>query len=70
MKLIEMTSPDVHDFARSEAVAVLPLGSVEQHGPHLAVSTDTVLMAAVAERAAEILAHEIVLCPNRGATFS
>jgi creatinine amidohydrolase len=33
----------------AETVAVLPLGSIEQHGPHLPVSTDYVIAASVAE---------------------
>lgn len=33
-------------------VLLLPLGSTEQHGPHLPLDTDTVIAAAVAERAA------------------
>ena len=42
---------------RDGAVAVVPMGSIEQHGPHLPVATDTILVDAVAiagaERAAE-----------------
>jgi len=33
-------------------VLVLPLGSIEQHGPHLPLNTDTVIAEAVAQRAA------------------
>lgn len=33
-------------------VLLLPIGSTEQHGPHLPLDTDTVIAAAVAERAA------------------
>ena len=32
-----------------DALLVVPLGSVEQHGPHLPVATDTVIASAVAE---------------------
>ncbi|MCW2698841.1 MAG: mycofactocin biosynthesis peptidyl-dipeptidase MftE [Blastococcus sp.] len=34
---------------------VVPLGSVEQHGPHLPLNTDTVVAAALAEAAADAL---------------
>jgi len=34
---------------------VVPLGSVEQHGPHLPLSTDTAVAGAVAEAAADAL---------------
>jgi creatinine amidohydrolase len=35
-----------------EALLVVPVGSTEQHGPHLATGTDALIAAAVAERAA------------------
>jgi creatinine amidohydrolase len=34
------------------STAVVPIGSVEQHGPHLPVSTDFTIVSAIAERAA------------------
>ena len=45
-------------------VVVLPLGAIEQHGPHLAVSTDTDIVTMVAMGAEERLSGEIVLCPT------
>jgi creatinine amidohydrolase len=36
-------------------VLLLPLGSTEQHGPHLPLDTDTVIATVVAERAATIM---------------
>jgi len=39
------------------AVALLPIGSTEPHGPHLPLDTDTVLARARARRAAELF-HE------------
>ncbi len=38
--------------SRSGAVLVIPLGSTEQHGPHLPLSTDTAIAVALAERVA------------------
>lgn len=35
----------------------MPVGAVEQHGPHLPLATDTMIAAAVAHRAAERLVH-------------
>jgi creatinine amidohydrolase len=35
-----LTSPEVAAFAAGDPVAVLPLAAVEQHGPHLPLSTD------------------------------
>ncbi|TDE35346.1 mycofactocin biosynthesis peptidyl-dipeptidase MftE [Actinomadura sp. 6K520] len=43
--------PDVGEGA----VVLVPVGSTEQHGPHLPLSTDTVIAEAVAARAAGVL---------------
>ena len=39
----ELTSADIHDAAARDPVAILPVTAVEQHGPHLPVSTDRVI---------------------------
>ena len=36
-----------------DALLVVPVGSTEQHGPHLATGTDALIATAIAERAAE-----------------
>lgn len=49
-----LPSPDVAEAIARNPVAVLPFGSIEQHGAHLPVGTDTMIAellgAAVAER--------------------
>ena len=47
-RLGDQTSPDVG----TRRVLVVPIGSTEQHGPHLPLDTDTVIATEVAERAA------------------
>jgi creatinine amidohydrolase len=47
-----------------QMVALLPLGAIEQHGPHLSVSTDTDLVSEVARRAEARLPDDIFLCPT------
>ncbi|HXO77176.1 MAG TPA: creatininase family protein, partial [Puia sp.] len=47
-----------------EKVVVLPLGAIEQHGPHLAVSTDTDIVTLVAMAAEEMMGDKILLCPT------
>lgn len=51
MKWAELTWPE---FEKADkAVAVLPVGVVEAHGPHLPLGTDALMAMYVAERAAE-----------------
>ncbi len=49
--LTTATSPD--EAARGARVAVLPVGSFEQHGGHLPLITDTVIACLIAKRIAE-----------------
>jgi creatinine amidohydrolase len=49
--LADATSPEV----LKGAVVIVPVGSVEQHGPHLPLDTDTVIAQAVATGVAERL---------------
>lgn len=51
--LAEMTREQIRKAAPS-AIAVLPTASIEQHGPHAPVITDTLLCGTVAQRSAEL----------------
>jgi hypothetical protein len=44
-----------------ETVVIVPIGSTEQHGPHLPVEVDSLLSAEVAARTAEIVIKTSVL---------
>ena len=56
-----MTAPDLRAIAAREgALAILPAGSLEQHGPHLPVITDTASASAAAVAAARLVAAEAV----------
>src|SRR5215469_11232052 len=48
MKLQNMTWQEVAALSR-ECVVVIPTGSLEQHGPHLPLFTDSLIVTAVAE---------------------
>lgn len=48
-RLATSTAPEV---GSSTSILLLPLGSTEQHGPHLPLDTDTRIAVAVAERVA------------------
>lgn len=56
----KLTGPEIRAVtARGDALAVLPIGSLEQHGPHLPVITDTASVSAAAIRAAWLVADEM-----------
>jgi creatinine amidohydrolase len=55
-----MTAPDLRAIAAREgALAILPAGSLEQHGPHLPVITDTASASAAAIAAARLVAIDV-----------
>jgi len=51
--LAELTWEEVRDLDRARTVALLPVGAVEAHGPHLPLGTDVVIAEAMARAAAE-----------------
>ena len=56
--LAEMTREAVRRLA-PDALAVVPTASIEQHGPHLPICTDTLICETVAHRAAEQASGQI-----------
>lgn len=56
------TYPEINDTATEDgSVCVLPIGSIEQHGHHLPVATDSLLVDAIAHGGADRLDTEIPL---------
>ena len=47
-----------------DKVVVLPIGAIEQHGPHLPVSTDTDIVSQIALKTEKQLEKDILLCPT------
>ena len=69
MNWLDLTMPEVAALP-PDTVAVLPLGAVEQHGPHLPVSTDLVAATAAAEAAVSAADVPVVLLPGLAFTKS
>lgn len=63
MKLADSTWPEVDAFGR-EGVVLVPTASLEQHGPHLPLLTDTILATAVAEAVERSLPDQVLLTPT------
>lgn len=60
-RLAEMTWEDVEALCKSgSAVAIVPVGSVEPHGPHLPLDTDTAISETCAKRATERIPNSVV----------
>ncbi len=53
----ELRAPELRDLAAAKAIVVVPVASIEQHGPHLPTMTDTLLGHEVACAACERLAE-------------
>src|SRR5438045_5935873 len=60
----EFTWPEIRDAVAENRVAVLPVGTVEQHGPHLPLVTDVLTATDMSRRAVERLPRESVLLPS------
>ena len=59
----EMTRAEFKEMLPQVGVAVVPVGSTEQHGPHLPMGTDMASVLYVARRAAERLHPRVVVTP-------
>jgi hypothetical protein len=53
--LVLVYSPSTEGNRRHEPNRIVPVGSIEQHGPHLAIEVDAALVEEVAKRAASEL---------------
>ncbi len=62
MQLREMSWPAVAAAAKDRPV-VVPIAAVEQHGRHLPVFTDSMLLGEVIRRAAEPLGDRVIWTP-------
>jgi creatinine amidohydrolase len=51
--LADLAYPDIRAYLERDDIILIPMASLEQHGPHLPLSTDTVTAYEVSRRAAE-----------------
>ncbi|RLE97205.1 MAG: hypothetical protein DRJ63_09500 [Thermoprotei archaeon] len=57
--LWEMTWEEARKHVEENSLVIVPVGSFEEHGPHLPLSTDSIIVEEVAKKAAVKLAKEI-----------
>ncbi|MBO0764661.1 MAG: creatininase family protein [Hyphomicrobiaceae bacterium] len=62
----ELSAEDLRAKAAADAIVVLPVASMEQHGPHLPVGVDTILCEGVCRAGAERVAADapVVVAPT------
>jgi creatinine amidohydrolase len=57
MYIADQTWPELGEYVAEESLAVVPLGSTEQHGPHLPLATDHLIAESLARAASERTDH-------------
>jgi creatinine amidohydrolase len=60
----KLTWPEVNEAVAAGKVPVIPVGSIEQHGPHLPLDVDCVLPTGVAYAAAERIPERMLVLPT------
>jgi creatinine amidohydrolase/Fe(II)-dependent formamide hydrolase-like protein len=46
----DLTFPEISEFLRATSILILPIGAIEQHGPHLPLNTDVVVAEGLTRR--------------------
>lgn len=59
----ELSWPEIKEAVREGKIPILPVGSVEQHGPHLPLMTDAFTAFSICVKAAEICGDLLVMPP-------
>ena len=62
----DLTWKEMGDLLGGEVVAILPVGALEAHGPHLPLATDVIIAEAMAQAGAQLVAaagKEVVVLP-------
>jgi len=70
-ELAQLTWEEIRELDRERTVAILPVGAIEAHGPHLPVDADVIIALAMARAGAAKLSprgHPAVLLPALGYT--
>jgi creatinine amidohydrolase len=59
----ELTWPEIREALSRQPVVVLPFGAVEDHGPHLPLNSDNVIVEALCTEAARRAPDEMLVMP-------
>lgn len=59
----KLTWPEINQAVIARKVVVVPIGSTEQHGPHLPLDVDVVCPKGIAHEAARLIPEEVLVMP-------
>jgi creatinine amidohydrolase len=59
----KFTWPEIKALDK-ERVVILPVGAMEDHGPHLPLDTDNLIISRVSESVADLIPQEVLLLPT------
>ncbi len=62
-EFVKLTWEEVNDAVAAGKVALIPAGTIEDHGLHLPIDTDVVIADTICRRTAELIPDELVLLP-------
>src|SRR5579871_6504089 len=60
----DFTWPEIREAVAQNRVPVLPVGTIEQHGPHLPLVTDVLTATEMSRRAVAAMPSEAILMPS------
>jgi creatinine amidohydrolase len=60
---MRLTAEELRARAAADALVIIPVASLEQHGPHMATGVDIILATAVAQQTAHRLGGPVVVTP-------
>lgn len=59
-----LTWEEINEAAAMHKVVILPIGSIQQHGPHLPVDTDEMIVTSLALAAGERIPEKVLVAPS------
>jgi creatinine amidohydrolase len=65
-----LTWSEINEAAALKKMVVLPIGATQQHGPHLPVDADSLIVTALALAAAERRAERVLVAPTLPYSYS
>ena len=61
----KLTWPEINDAVKKKLPVLVPIGSIEQHGPHLPLDVDMLEVTTIAQHAARLIPHEVLVLPTQ-----